>query len=572
MKLITEVEIKNFRSIKKCNISDIKDFNSLYGLNNSGKSNILRALNLFFNNETDDGKEFDFDTDFHIAPKKTKKRKEIRISVIFVLPKNFKFREKMKKIEKFVLKNKTNRKNRKIKIEKIFRKEYYGPDKINLNNKPVKDTDFRNIDRFLEVINFRYIPNRVLPVEIMKKETNNIKKAITRKLNKLKRDKEKIEEATENLSKAIKETSGKLIKPISEAFKQIYQGNHSIELVTPSSIKDLISTSSYFINTDDTKIKDVYQGSGIQSFLMFHTLNLIDNDYTQQFGWKQATIWAVEEPESSLHSDLEIHLADFLFKTVIEQGSRLQFFCTTHSTMFAIHSQKSILVEKLLNDTTCRSVESKNIYAEAAKSGISPYSHPLLHFLNENIILCEGKTDVVFIEKIFDLLELDRTTFRITCLQDLDNTDKTGGVESIIKYLKENKHLISFKQRKIVLLLDWDTTKNVEQSLSDESLNTVSVIKWPEDIVKKEIKKLKGIESLYPVKFIDEAYESGKFKDALLQNKKDGHYHYTKYSKNHNELKNYLSNEIKNKLLKKEIKHLKDFIENKILIHTNNQV
>ena len=52
----------------------------------------------------------------------------------------------------------------------------------------------------------------------------------------------------------------------------------------------------------DAEIDDASQGSGIQSLLMFETLSLIDRDYFQKFGWRQAAIWAVEEPESSLHS------------------------------------------------------------------------------------------------------------------------------------------------------------------------------------------------------------------------------------------------------------------------------
>lgn len=43
---------------------------------------------------------------------------------------------------------------------------------------------------------------------------------------------------------------------------------------------------------------------------MLETLLPIDQDYFQKFGWRQASIWGIEEPESSLHSSLEIQIAD----------------------------------------------------------------------------------------------------------------------------------------------------------------------------------------------------------------------------------------------------------------------
>ena len=46
---IKQVQICNFRSIKNLDF-DFKDFTVLLGANNSGKSNILKALNFFFQN------------------------------------------------------------------------------------------------------------------------------------------------------------------------------------------------------------------------------------------------------------------------------------------------------------------------------------------------------------------------------------------------------------------------------------------------------------------------------------------------------------------------------------------
>jgi len=62
---ITTIEIHNFRSIKKLSIN-VRALTVLAGENNAGKSNILRALDIFFNTH----KEI-VDDDFHydVTPK-----------------------------------------------------------------------------------------------------------------------------------------------------------------------------------------------------------------------------------------------------------------------------------------------------------------------------------------------------------------------------------------------------------------------------------------------------------------------------------------------------------------------
>ncbi|MFM5367746.1 AAA family ATPase, partial [Aeromonas veronii] len=63
MRLIKNVEIGYFRSIYKESIDCDSDLNIVFGRNDSGKSNVLRALNLFFNAQTNPGKVFDFAMD-----------------------------------------------------------------------------------------------------------------------------------------------------------------------------------------------------------------------------------------------------------------------------------------------------------------------------------------------------------------------------------------------------------------------------------------------------------------------------------------------------------------------------
>lgn len=64
MQLIQQIEIAYFRSVYKFQLNACSDMNVLFGRNDAGKSNVLRALNLFFAGKTNPGQSFDFDRDF----------------------------------------------------------------------------------------------------------------------------------------------------------------------------------------------------------------------------------------------------------------------------------------------------------------------------------------------------------------------------------------------------------------------------------------------------------------------------------------------------------------------------
>lgn len=76
--LIKQIEITNFRSIKHT-IIDCSSYNLFCGQNDVGKSNVLKALNLFFNQETDFQTPFNFFTDYNkyaLAEAQSSKKRE----------------------------------------------------------------------------------------------------------------------------------------------------------------------------------------------------------------------------------------------------------------------------------------------------------------------------------------------------------------------------------------------------------------------------------------------------------------------------------------------------------------
>ena len=88
MLFIEEIKITNFRSIKNLTLRP-NELTIFVGKNDQGKSNILRALNLFFNNLTDINQKFKFDDNYSFFAESGKgKPKVIKIQLTIQPPKN----------------------------------------------------------------------------------------------------------------------------------------------------------------------------------------------------------------------------------------------------------------------------------------------------------------------------------------------------------------------------------------------------------------------------------------------------------------------------------------------------
>ncbi|PQJ09876.1 hypothetical protein CJD36_018310 [Flavipsychrobacter stenotrophus] len=81
MKYINRVIITKFRSFGTNETIDCSDLNIFSGGNDSGKSNILKALNLFFNSETDFNVKYNSERDFNKWYRDNNERGERNISI-----------------------------------------------------------------------------------------------------------------------------------------------------------------------------------------------------------------------------------------------------------------------------------------------------------------------------------------------------------------------------------------------------------------------------------------------------------------------------------------------------------
>lgn len=493
MKLISKIQIKEFRSIRDTSdaLTSIENFNAFAGLNNSGKSNILRALNAFFSNRTDANTTIGFSVDYNrFDLRKKTKNKAIEISVAFALPDTFRFRSELSQVNRYL--------GDAFTIKKRWSRGSDIPDYfLNDSEDKANQEERQKIDQFLSLINFRYIPNRVLPIDIIKSEHRALRDILVRRLGKKGKESLKAFDIIQNIS-------SDLIENLSERLKHVGVGSKNIRLDTPKNWADMIFAFGYRLGDGRVEIEDVAQGSGIQSLLMFETLYLIDKDYFQQFGWRQASIWAIEEPESSLHQSLEAQVASFLREISVSPNSRLQIFTTTHSEIMMQYADKQFLVEQKANTTT---IGTDDVTRRLSVAGITKYTHPILFYPTEALIVVDGKYDVLFLKKAFHAIS-PQTKTQVKCLGDIDQ-EKTGGEDDILEYIKRCKAAISCRPKSapVIIVLDWESKKFQRfKHVADNLGGKLKIFQWNESSANPRItKSFTGTERFYPDHLIEKA-------------------------------------------------------------------
>ena len=493
MKLIKSIEIDHFRSIQAPQTVEVGHFTAIAGLNNSGKSNLLRALHLFFTGMTEPSVNFDFSKDYNLHDVRSKKRaKDIRVTITFELPELFKFRKGLEPVNELLGSTFSITKSwsRDTPIEKYF-----------LNDKELSLEDRAKIDQFLALINFRYIPNRVLPLDIVRNEHSALRDAIVRRLRR------RLGQQDELFAK-LKEISETLVEGIEKDLRNATNVD-GVRLDMPSSWQDFVFALGYKLTSDGIEFDDSVQGSGVQSLLMIQTLALIDKDYYQQFGWKQASLWAIEEPESSMHTTLEAQVAYFLAQLSTERDGRLQIIGTTHSDLMLQSSDTIVMADMEKGRTACKVVDKRTGLSESAKIGISRFTHPLLIEPLRPLILVEGKYDHALLEQAIRLIapSLD---INVSYLEVLDNTGgATGGDGNLQKYLKAHQQQLSMRipGSPVIVLLDWDSAGKVSELkkyCNDSS--RYKVLAWPDSSFNPALNaKFKGIERHMSDRIVEDA-------------------------------------------------------------------
>ena len=509
MKLIDKISIRGFRSIHDQEFSAVSPFTSLVGKNSSGKSNVLRALNLFFNNEVEPGKTLVFIRDHHDRPK-SRKKKFISISVQFSLPKNFYFRQGIEQLrdlgDKFTIKRIWQLDQHRTPIDE-FRVEIEGEEFPNYAS---------YARQFLSLVSYRYIPNRTVPSELLRLESQDIANSILIRM--------KGNVHVEEVLKSLRNAAGRLLRQADQSLVLTGAPLLHPTLSTATTLGEMLTMSGFqATGPHGGVIRDEDWGAGHQSFFLYLVLYALDTNYGRFFGWKQASIWGVEEPESGLHRDLETNLAHKLREWAIDSDAKLQIIQTTHSPIFVMASDSGYWVELSGPESIIESHGIPELVRAAEVRGVTGWVHPILSFPWNPVVLVEGPIDSEVLTHVAGVAGYTNLIF--LTLPQIDHAEARGK-DAIISYINRHSKLIANRPNEcpLVVLFDWDVS---DQELSKARKaygvggNRYVTRMDPKNCSEKLGTEFKGIERFYPPEVIKAGHEADEFAIAF---RKDGTY------------------------------------------------
>jgi curved DNA-binding protein CbpA len=300
MKLIKKVEIKYFRSIYNGVLKNVNDLNVVFGRNDSGKSNILRALNLFFNYQTNPELLFDFDRDFSYhrkgeADKNANVKKYVSVKITFVTPKKYPSLGK-----EFSVRRGWSIEGRPLDPREIIT----GVDK----------KYFSSVTRFLNSLSFHYIPAI--------KDRKIFESMLEEMYLVLSKD-SKFSSSLATFSSELRSRTGTLTDSLKKNL------NVDSEIAPPIDLVNLFKSLDFETGNKSSKLSLTLQrGDGIQVRHIPEILKFIaDSKHSTE-----RHIWGFEEPENSLELASAIEEAK-MFKEISGDRNK-QIFVTTHSPAF----------------------------------------------------------------------------------------------------------------------------------------------------------------------------------------------------------------------------------------------
>lgn len=306
---IKSIRIKNFRSIvnEKIKLGD-EDLSIFVGRNDAGKSNVLRALNLFFNGETDFGVPFRFDDDFSfMAETGTGKAREVLVELEIQPPGRLKSSKPVK-----------------------WRKRWRSDNTIlddgerYVDGKPIGPRS--GVHKWLQKLKFRYVPAQkgVSYFSSLMSELHDV-------LN-------------EVHSKEFEQSATQFIEDIQDISEDIATEIENLiglpsRIQAPSDFRMLFTNLDFGETHDGNTYLLKHRGDGIRAWHVPIILKIMaqkEKEITRSGYVNPDTIWGFEEPENNL----EMSNAFLLAEQMHDFSKDIQIVLTTHSPAFYALSQE----------------------------------------------------------------------------------------------------------------------------------------------------------------------------------------------------------------------------------------
>ncbi|MCM1300718.1 MAG: ATP-binding protein [Alistipes senegalensis] len=401
MKRISKVEIKNFRSIKTEVIGNLSELNVFSGCNDVGKSNVLRALDMFFNK-----KNIDFYEEFNIERKAEIKQLHqqqiISIKVYFIndtyrnLPANF-----------FVKRtwDKSGEMSSQSDDTETWRKKQNG----------VSSTQVRTaLSMYLNKFRFKYIPAI--------KENSCFNTLLVELYNAIVDNKAGTAAEFEGTLSDFNSKLAELSQELSDFFLKTAGIRSTVAIpTTAGDLAKRLAVSTYADANGEDKIPLFNRGDGIRMHYIPAILNFISD--LENNKWH---IWAIDEPETSCEYSKSAVLAnDFVGKYAMNN----QIFIASHSFHFISLTGDNVSRYRVFrkdNKSHIRLINTELFEQEELKSELGILS--LLHGLQEvydnyqrerelisanidiikhaekPLLLFEGESDRILFQKAFGKL------------------------------------------------------------------------------------------------------------------------------------------------------------------------
>lgn len=454
MQIIDEIEISYFRSFYKIKIQNIKDLNIIFGKNDSGKSNVVRALSLFFSGRPEHSYPFEFPIDFseqrlNESENSEDVRKFLYVKVTFNTPHSY----KPSLGEKFYVKRQWT----------VSRGQNYHEE----ISKSIPDNRRHIVARLLNKIRFMYVP-AIKDVGIFEMLLAEIHETVAN---------------SEKFVGAVQDFTSKMREQTSELFSSLpKEVSASTKIGAPTQLGQLFRTLEFeTISENAVKPKSLIRqrGDGIKARHIPELLNFISKNDRYEYH-----IWGFEEPENSL--DFVASQSEAKRILEISKSVHVQVFLTTHSPSFYLLDDKSIekfyvskndddksivLQSKELKSFDVNSALSEGFYLpavaelldglakkEAETQSILEQNDNLIKKINEistPSIIVEGRTDVAILKTAWSKIRDFDMPFCIMSSDTVGDIQKggNGGASNLSVRLKG----IPADHHKIVIgLFDYD--------------------------------------------------------------------------------------------------------------------
>lgn len=509
MDLIKSIKIEGLRSIQSQLLPTIGAINTFVGKNSSGKSNALRALNVFFNGTVEPGKPIDFSRDHYEQEPRIRKKKRISVEVEFSLPQNFKLRKGLEPL---------NALGSEFLITRAWELDQFrNPHEIleaRTEGQPVNNgAELAKL--FLSLLTYRYIPNRTVPSAILKDESQAIANSIFGRM--------KGDQHADALLVALSDAARRMLSDASSSLTKIGSPIESPSVSTADTIGEMLTMGGFQAQgAHGLPVQDEDWGAGHQAFFLYQVLKTLDTSYGRFFGWKQATIWGVEEPEAALHRDLETRLADQFRSWCFDESAKLQVFITTHSPIFTMAAETGYWTELVEGATSFKVLPIPEVTKAAENKGVTGWVHPILYFPWNPVVLTEGPIDSEVLSHVAHLAGVDH--LRFICLPELDIDERRGGKDKIVSFLKNSHGLVKnrSKEAPLIILLDWDVSKqDLERARTAYGQDGKRYVqRMSEAYCNPQVgKDFKGVERFYPASVIAAAHQAGELIVGVQQGK-----------------------------------------------------